>query len=61
MVAGTLVLIFFIIRLPASLARIPPVAQRLQMSERSILSRLMTSHSGSSGSDSHQVIFGPYT
>merc|ERR1712241_1230118 len=26
-------------RLPASLARIPPVAQRLQMSERSILSR----------------------
>lgn len=27
-------------RLPASLARIPPVAQRLQMSERSILSRL---------------------
>ena len=30
-------------RLPASLARIPPVAQRLQMSERSILSRLATS------------------
>merc|ERR1712061_833879 len=30
-------------RLPASLARIPPVAQRLQMSERSILSRLVTS------------------
>merc|ERR1719244_2459768 len=29
-------------RLPASLARIPPVAQRLQMSERSILSRLVT-------------------
>merc|ERR1712141_521086 len=29
-------------RLPASLARIPPVAQRLQMSERSILSRLAT-------------------
>merc|ERR1719323_633153 len=28
-------------RLPASLARIPPVAQRLQMSERSILSRLV--------------------
>ncbi|CAH1776247.1 unnamed protein product, partial [Owenia fusiformis] len=27
-------------RLPATLARIPPVAQRLQMSERSILSRL---------------------
>jgi len=32
-------------RLPASLARIPPVAQRLQMSERSILSRLATSAS----------------
>jgi chromodomain-helicase-DNA-binding protein 4 len=29
-------------RLPATLARIPPVAQRLQMSERSILSRLAT-------------------
>ncbi|XP_066991468.2 chromodomain-helicase-DNA-binding protein Mi-2 homolog isoform X2 [Anabrus simplex] len=29
-------------RLPASLARIPPVAQRLQTSERSILSRLAT-------------------
>lgn len=27
-------------RLPATLARIPPVAQRLQLSERSILSRL---------------------
>jgi len=34
-------------RLPASLARIPPVAQRLQMSERSILSRLVTSAAGS--------------
>jgi chromodomain-helicase-DNA-binding protein 4 len=33
-------------RLPACLARIPPVAQRLQMSERSILSRLVTSHGG---------------
>lgn len=33
-------------RLPASLARIPPVAQRLQMSERSILSRLASSASG---------------
>jgi len=33
-------------RLPASLARIPPVAQRLQMSERSILSRLVTSAKG---------------
>merc|ERR1719327_2428281 len=36
-------------RLPASLARIPPVAQRLQMSERSILSRLVTSASGLQG------------
>lgn len=42
-------------RLPASLARIPPVAQRLQMSERSILSRLMTTHAGSAGADSHQI------
>merc|ERR1712055_344608 len=33
-------------RLPASLARIPPVAQRLQMSERSTLSRLVTSAAG---------------
>ena len=36
-------------RLPASLARIAPVAQRLQMSERSILSRLVTSQAGSAG------------
>ena len=36
-------------RLPASLAHIPPVAQRLQMSERSILSRLVTSASGHQG------------
>merc|ERR1712156_1406738 len=35
-------------RLPASLARISPVAQRLQMSERSILSRLATSASANS-------------
>ena len=28
-------------RLPATLARIPPVTQRLQMSERQILSRLV--------------------
>merc|ERR1712142_597450 len=33
-------------RLPASLARIPPVAQRLQMSERPILSRLATPTTG---------------
>jgi len=36
-------------RLPASLARIPPVAQRLQMSERSILSRLAASGASSGG------------
>jgi len=47
-------------RLPASLARIPPVAQRLQMSERSILSRLVTSASGHQGilppaNSSHRV------
>ena len=35
-------------RLPATLARIPPVTQRLQMSERSILSRLVNPGSGSS-------------
>merc|ERR1712088_1220214 len=35
-------------RLPASLARIPPVAQRLQMSERSILSRLAATGGGAS-------------
>lgn len=29
-------------RLPSMLSRIPPVAARLQMSERSILSRLTT-------------------
>lgn len=39
-------------RLPASLARIPPVAQRLQMSERSILSRLA---SGASGAEKAQL------
>jgi chromodomain-helicase-DNA-binding protein 4 len=35
-------------RLPATLARIPPVAQRLQMSERSILSRLAATSSTNS-------------
>lgn len=35
-------------RLPATLARIPPVAQRLQMSERSILSRLAATAGSSS-------------
>merc|ERR1712183_27211 len=42
-------------RLPASLARIPPVAQRLQMSERSILSRLATSATGGSSNDGSQI------
>lgn len=37
-------------RLPATLARIPPVAQRLQMSERSILSRLAATTTGSAPS-----------
>lgn len=37
-------------RLPATLARIPPVAQRLQMSERSILSRLAATSSSSAQS-----------
>uniref|UniRef100_A0A8B9PN03 Uncharacterized protein n=1 Tax=Apteryx owenii TaxID=8824 RepID=A0A8B9PN03_APTOW len=35
-------------RLPATLSRIPPIAARLQMSERSILSRL-----ASKGTESH--------
>merc|ERR1711936_1074106 len=42
-------------RLPASLARIPPVAQRLQMSERSILSRLATNASGGATADGSQI------
>ncbi|KRT82171.1 helicase [Oryctes borbonicus] len=37
-------------RLPATLARIPPVAQRLQMSERSILSRLAATSSNNTQS-----------
>merc|ERR1712001_483694 len=42
-------------RLPASLARIPPVAQRLQMSERSILSRLATNATGGATADGSQI------
>jgi len=42
-------------RLPASLARIPPVAQRLQMSERSILSRLATNATGGASADGSQI------
>ncbi|XP_066991467.2 chromodomain-helicase-DNA-binding protein Mi-2 homolog isoform X1 [Anabrus simplex] len=38
-------------RLPASLARLPPVAQRLQTSERSILSRLATQPSRTTSED----------
>lgn len=45
-------------RLPASLARIPPIAARLQMSERSILSRLANKGNESS---THPVFPpGPY-
>lgn len=39
-------------RLPATLARIPPVAQRLQLSERSILSRLASTGGAASTSAS---------
>ncbi|KAJ8683101.1 hypothetical protein QAD02_018893 [Eretmocerus hayati] len=42
-------------RLPATLARIPPVAQRLQMSERSILSRLAATTPGSNNAQSGQA------
>lgn len=42
-------------RLPATLARIPPVAQRLQMSERSILSRLAATAPGGSTSQTGQA------
>ncbi|XP_043469159.1 chromodomain-helicase-DNA-binding protein Mi-2 homolog isoform X2 [Leptopilina heterotoma] len=42
-------------RLPATLARIPPVAQRLQMSERSILSRLAATAPGGSNTQSGQA------
>ncbi|XP_012269327.2 chromodomain-helicase-DNA-binding protein Mi-2 homolog isoform X2 [Athalia rosae] len=42
-------------RLPATLARIPPVAQRLQMSERSILSRLAATAPGGNNTQSGQA------
>merc|ERR1719168_559101 len=42
-------------RLPASLARIAPVAQRLQMSERSILSRLATNATGGATAEGSQI------
>merc|ERR1712141_544364 len=42
-------------RLPASLARIPPVAQRLQMSERSFLSRLATNATEGATADGSQI------
>lgn len=38
-------------RLPAVLARIPPVAQRLQLSERSILSRLAATSTAAASSN----------
>lgn len=42
-------------RLPATLARIPPVAQRLQLSERSILSRLATTSSAAASSAAGKI------
>ncbi|KAJ3585173.1 hypothetical protein NHX12_013894, partial [Muraenolepis orangiensis] len=42
-------------RLPATLSRVPPIASRLQMSERSILSRL-----ASKGHETHPLPPGPY-
>merc|ERR1719410_405665 len=48
-------------RLPASLARIPPVAQRLQMSERSILSRLATGGSSHNSSSSQITAAGQFS
>ncbi|XP_074103378.1 chromodomain-helicase-DNA-binding protein Mi-2 homolog isoform X3 [Cotesia typhae] len=42
-------------RLPATLARIPPVAQRLQMSERSILSRLAATAPGATNNQTGQA------
>merc|ERR1719225_2329582 len=47
-------------RLPASLARIPPVAQRLQISERSILSRLATGGSSHNSSSSRITAAGQF-
>lgn len=45
-------------RLPATLARIPPVAQRLQMSERSILSRLAAT-AGNATNAGKYIYFSP--
>lgn len=42
-------------RLPATLARIPPVAQRLQMSERSILSRLAATAGNTNNTGEHII------
>ncbi|XP_037933405.1 chromodomain-helicase-DNA-binding protein Mi-2 homolog [Teleopsis dalmanni] len=46
-------------RLPATLARIPPVAQRLQMSERSILSRLAATAGNASNAAQLMAQFPP--
>lgn len=43
-------------RLPATIARIPPVAVRLQMSERNILSRL-ASRGPDTQAQTQQVVF----
>lgn len=48
-------------RLPATLARIPPVAQRLQMSERSILSRLAATAGNATNAGKYIFSFIPYT
>jgi chromodomain-helicase-DNA-binding protein 4 len=42
-------------RLPATLARIPPVAQRLQMSERQILSRLASTSASTSSTSTSSI------
>jgi chromodomain-helicase-DNA-binding protein 4 len=42
-------------RLPATIARIPPVAVRLQMSERNILSRLASRGSEVTGQSQSQT------
>lgn len=48
-------------RLPATLARVPPIAARLQMSERSILSRLASkgteTHAPPVSTDKHFSLF----
>ena len=47
-------------KLPATLAALPSISQRLHMSERSILSRLPNGQSASSSSHSHDYAYGNY-